>query len=129
GVDRFDENDMRLLEVLGGYAASALENARLYETLRREAEHTKAWLAFSDELSSAGSLEAMMDATVATVADLLEIDQCSLWLEDHLVGDFVCAAWYGYLSESTGARIVETRVTAEAAEEFIRSRKTPFLMT
>jgi hypothetical protein len=45
------------------------------------------------------------------------------------VGDFVCAASHGYVKESTGAVIAETRVTAEAAEEFIRSRKTPFLMT
>jgi diguanylate cyclase (GGDEF)-like protein len=129
GVDRFDENDVRLLEVLAGYAASALENARLYESLQREALHTKAWLEFSDELSSAGSLEAMMEATVGTVARLLEIDQCSLWLEDHAVGDFVCGASHGYLEEKTGAVIAETRIDAEAAEEFIRSRKTPFLMT
>ncbi len=128
GVDKFDENDVRLLEVLAGYAASALENARLYESLQREAQHTKAWLEFSDELSSAGSFEAMIQATVETVARLLEIDQCSLWLEDHVVGDFVCAASHGYLAEATGAVIADTRITAEAADEFIRSRKTPFLM-
>ena len=129
GVDRFDENDLRLLEVLGGYAASALENARLYESLRREAEHTKAWLEFSDALSSAGSLEAMIQASVDTASRLLEIEQCSLWLEDDTVGDFVCAASHGYVEEATGGIIVETRITAAAAEEFIRSRKTPFLMT
>ena len=129
GVGRFDENDVRLLEVLAGYAASALENARLYESLHREAEHTKAWLEFSDELSSAGSLEAIMDAAVSTIARLLEADQCSLWLEDATEGDFECAASYGYLEEATGAEIAHTRVTAEAAEEFIRSRKMPFLMT
>jgi len=120
---------VRLLEVLAGYAASALENARLYESLQREALHTKAWLEFADELSSAGSLEAMTDATVGTVARLLEIEQCSLWLEDHAVGDFVCAASSGYLEEATGAVIADTRISAHAAEEFIRSRKTPFLMT
>jgi diguanylate cyclase (GGDEF)-like protein len=129
GVDRFDENDLRLLEVLAGYAASALENARLYESLQREAEHTKAWLEFADELSSAGSLEAMMEASVDTVARLLGIEQVSLWLEDHSGGDFVCAASSGYAEEETGAIIARTRITARAAEEFIRSRKTPFLMT
>ena len=129
GVDRFDENDLRLLEVLAGYAAVALENARLYESLQREAEHTKAWLEFSDELSAAGSLEAMMDAAVATIPRLLGAEQCSLWLEDTTEGNFECVASYGYREEPTGSRIAETRVTAEAAEEFIRSRKTPFLMT
>ena len=129
GVDRFDENDVRLLEVLAGYAASALENARLYESLQREAEHTKAWLEFSDELSSAGTVDAMMDAAVETVARLLGADQCSLWLEDEAEGDFVCAASHGYLDDETGAEIAAMRITADAAEEFIRSRKTPFLMT
>ena len=129
GVGRFDENDVRLLEVLAGYAASALENARLYESLRREAEHTKAWLEFSDELSSAGTLEAMMNATVATVARLLEVGQCSLWLEDEADGDFECAASHGYVGEPTGAAIAASVIRGGAAEEFIRSRKTPFLMT
>ena len=38
GVGQFDENDLRLLEVLAGYAAVSLENARLYESLRLEAD-------------------------------------------------------------------------------------------
>ncbi len=129
GVDRFDDNDVRLLEVLAGYAAVALENARLYESLRREAEHTKAWLDFSDEVSSAGSLEAMMDTVASTVARLLEADQCSLWLEDDAVGDFVCVASSGYLEEAVAAEVARTRIPRQAADEFIRSRKTPFTMT
>jgi diguanylate cyclase (GGDEF)-like protein len=128
GVGRFDENDVRLLEVLAGYASSALENARLYETLQREAEHTKAWLEFADELSSAGSLEAMMGRSVVTVTRLLEADQCSLWLED-ADGDFLCTAAHGYDLDPTSARIAATRITRKAGEEFVRSRKTPFLMT
>ena len=129
GLDRFDENDVRLLEVLAGYAAVALENAHLYESLRREAEHAKAWLEFADEVSAAGSVEGMIDTVVVTVARLLEAEQCSLWLEDEAIGDFVCAASYGYLEELTGSKIASTRVTREAAEEFIRTAKTPFLMT
>jgi GAF domain-containing protein len=41
----------------------------------------------------------------------------------------VCAASHGYLEEETGAEIAAMRITDEAADEFIRSRKTPFLMT
>ncbi|HEX3454874.1 MAG TPA: diguanylate cyclase [Gaiellaceae bacterium] len=129
GVDRFDENDVRLLEVLAGYAAVALENARLYESLRREAEHAKAWLEFADEVSAAGSVERMGETVVETVARLLEVEQCSLWLEDPALGGYVCAASHGYLDDATGAIIAETHITEEAAEQFIQSRKTPFLMT
>jgi len=129
GADQFDDSDLRLLEVVAGYAAVTLENAHLYETLRREAEHAKAWLEFSDSVSGAGSPEAMMDEVVRTVARLLDVEQCSLWLEDPAVGDFVCAASFGYLSDQASAEIARTRVDAEAGDEYVRSRKTPFVMT
>ena len=44
---------MRLLEVLAGQASVALENARLYEQQRHEAESAKALLAFADVVSRA----------------------------------------------------------------------------
>ena len=37
GENQFDEDDVRLLEVLAGHASVALENARLYDAERREA--------------------------------------------------------------------------------------------
>ena len=41
GLDQFDADDQRLLEVLAGHASVALVNARLYERERREAERAK----------------------------------------------------------------------------------------
>src|SRR5919197_319612 len=64
GVDQFDESDLRVLEVLAGHASVALENARLYERLRREAEHAKAWLEFADAMSGAAWPEAIGEETV-----------------------------------------------------------------
>src|SRR5581483_10971902 len=46
GLNQFDEDDVRLLEVLAGHAAVAVENARLYESARREAESATALLEF-----------------------------------------------------------------------------------
>ena len=66
GVGQFDEDDLRLLEVLAGHASVALENARLYESLRREADNAKAWLEFADAVSEARSIEAIGDETVRT---------------------------------------------------------------
>ena len=56
GLDQFDADDLRLLEVMAGHASVALENARLYEAQRREAESAKALLAFSRELAEASSI-------------------------------------------------------------------------
>ena len=53
GLDQFDADDLRLLEVMAGHASVALENARLYEAQRREAESAKALLALSRDLAEA----------------------------------------------------------------------------
>ena len=52
GLDQFDADDLRLLEVLAGHASVALVNAQLYEGQRREAESAKALLELARELSS-----------------------------------------------------------------------------
>src|SRR6266566_2383947 len=79
GVDQFDEDDVRLLEVLAGHASVALENARLYESQRREADHLKSLLEFTGAISEAGSPEEIGRETVRAAARLLGKD-CALWL-------------------------------------------------
>jgi diguanylate cyclase (GGDEF)-like protein len=119
GVGQFDESDLRLLEVLASYAAVSLENARLYETLRLEADHAKAWLDFADAISDAESPEQIADATVRATGSLLECQVASLWLEDGPDGDFVCVAFTGREDDPLEAAIRDARVPRLAAEAFI----------
>ncbi len=121
GLDQFDENDLRLLEVLAGHASVALENARLYEAVRREAENAKAWLEFADAISEARSVEATAEEAVRSISRLLEVDQCSLWLEDAHAGNYRCVASVG----PSGHADAEPPVQSDAIE----SRKAPFLIT
>ena len=88
GVNQFDEDDIRLLEVLSGQASVALENARLYEQQRREAEGAKALLAFTADLQNAQSFEDIYRLTVDTAAALFDTAQASLWLGDDCVAAF-----------------------------------------
>jgi GAF domain-containing protein len=85
GTDQFDEDDVRLLEVLAGQASVALENARLYEQQRREAEGAKALLAFAGGLSHAQSFDEICTLTVDEGAALFGTGQASLWLADECV--------------------------------------------
>ncbi len=85
GLDQFDDDDIRLLEVLAGHASVALENAHLYEHQRREAEGAKALLAFTAELRQASSVDEIFALTVATAAALFATDRVSLWLGDTCV--------------------------------------------
>ena len=63
GLGQFDEDDLRLLEVLAGHAAVALENARLYEAQRREAESAKALLEFGRDLAAPRGSSACSSAS------------------------------------------------------------------
>ena len=128
GVNQFDENDVRLLEVLAGYASVALENARLYERMRREAENAKAWLEFADAMSAADSLDAIGEEAVERVARLLEADQCSLWLQARRERDFFCFASHGYLGDPVVEPLTRARVSDEAAQEFFESSTKPFVL-
>jgi diguanylate cyclase (GGDEF)-like protein len=128
GIGQFDEADLRLLEVLGGHASVALENARLYASLRREAENAKAWLEFADAVSGARSVEEIGQETVGTVARLMEVDQVSMWIEDTHAANFRCLAASGYADDPESASILSRRAGRAAAVSLIDGRKTPFLL-
>ena len=87
GLSQFDEDDLRLLEVLAGHAAVALENARLYEAQRREAESAKALLEFGRDLAAAEGLERVLERVIEGAATLTGGASASLWLEDARVGE------------------------------------------
>ncbi|HEX4527672.1 MAG TPA: diguanylate cyclase [Gaiellaceae bacterium] len=102
GLNQFDEDDVRLLEVLAGQASVALENARLYEQQRREAEGAKALLAFADVVSRAHTVEEICEHTVATAVTLFETEGASLWLGND------CVASVGPpLSDGTSSALAE----------------------
>ncbi len=128
GVAQFDEDDLRLLEVLGGHASVALENARLYASLRGEAENAKAWLEFADAVSEAGSVDAIGVETVRTITRLMEVEQVSMWIEDAHVACYRCLAAVGYAEDPIAAPVLEWRAGRAAAAVLIDGRKTPFLV-
>jgi diguanylate cyclase (GGDEF)-like protein len=95
GVEQFDEDDLRLLEVLAGHASVALENARLFENERREAANANALLEFTREISNAGTFGDTAQRIVDLSARMLDAPQTSLWLQDSVGGDLVALAAHG----------------------------------
>jgi diguanylate cyclase (GGDEF)-like protein len=81
GLDQFDEDDLRLLEVLAGHASVALENARLYEAQRREAEGAKALLEFSRDLAEATGTREVAERGAIGAARILGSASTSVWLQ------------------------------------------------
>jgi diguanylate cyclase (GGDEF)-like protein len=81
GLDQFDADDLRLLEVMAGHASVALENARLYEAQRREADSAKALLALSRDLAEASGTPEVADRVALGAASILTSPNTSVWLQ------------------------------------------------
>jgi len=81
GLDQFDADDLRLLEVMAGHASVALENARLYEAQRREAESAKALLAFSRDLAEASGIAEVAERVTSGTVRILASPSTSVWLQ------------------------------------------------
>jgi diguanylate cyclase (GGDEF)-like protein len=129
GLAQFDDDDVRLLEVLGGQASVAFENGRLYEAQRKEAENARSILAFADTLSKAPSFHAIGNLTVEKTVELIGVEQVSLWLRDEKTGDFECAAHHGFVGDKNGLALITSKMTSENADRLIGSRKHPFVVT
>jgi diguanylate cyclase (GGDEF)-like protein len=95
GLDQFDADDLRLLEVLAGHAAVAVENARLYEAQRREAESANALLSFARDVAAAEGLAEVAERVVAGSSRILASPTTSLWLQDAETGDLTFLADHG----------------------------------
>ena len=81
GLDQFDADDLRLLEVMAGHASVALENARLYEAQRREAESATALLALSRDLAEASGSTEVAERVAAGASGILASPNTSVWLQ------------------------------------------------
>lgn len=127
GLNQFDEDDVRLLEVLAGHAAVALENASLYEAARREAERATALLEFSRQLSSADGMDAVVDRIVELSAHILGAPRASVWYQDTVGGEIRLRATHGY-SELERERLARMEFPHDLAEEHL-TNKEPFLVT
>jgi diguanylate cyclase (GGDEF)-like protein len=116
GLNQFDDDDLRLLEVLAGHTAAAVESARLYEAQRREAESAKALLEFGRELAATEGLEQVLERVVEGAKQLMGAPHASLWLQDSAGGDLIGRAASGY---EGSAPVVGRRFPADAVQKFV----------
>jgi diguanylate cyclase (GGDEF)-like protein len=125
GLDQFDADDLRLLEVLAGHASVAFVNAQLYEGQRREAESAKALLELARELSSVTELGQVADRIAAGARRILGAGHATVWLPS-ADGEITCA---GCASESPERRekLIGLKLDITAVDELM-SRTTPYMV-
>jgi diguanylate cyclase (GGDEF)-like protein len=124
GLNQFDADDLRLLEVLAGHTAAAVENARLYEVQRREAESAKALLEFGRDLAAAEGLEQVLERIVDGAQHLMDAPHASLWLQESPGGDLVGQASHG---DEQGVPVVGRRFPANDMKPFV-ARTGPYVI-
>jgi diguanylate cyclase (GGDEF)-like protein len=135
GIDQFDQDDVRLLEVLAGHASVALENARLYENQRKEAERASesaqiaaSLLAFSRELTAAEGVGEVAQQIVEASSRVLSAEQATLWLQDREGGELICHAVHGGSEEDRRRKLHGVRYPDEVTRTFL-SHSEPFQLS
>jgi diguanylate cyclase (GGDEF)-like protein len=129
GRDQFDEDDVRLMEVLAGQASVALENARLYETQRREAENARALLQFADHIRHSLSVREISNLAVDQISTILGVPLATMWLLDEADGKYRCVSHHGYVGDPQAQAFVRRVIEPDEAEGLLSRGHLPFVMT
>jgi len=103
----FDAEDMQLLEALSHQAASALENARIFEKVERAQREELLLLEVVSSIASEIFLEPLLQKIIDAATLLLEADRGSLFLYDPARGEL-------YSRVAGGATIKEIRFPSNA---------------
>jgi signal transduction histidine kinase/GAF domain-containing protein len=99
GIDQFEEDDIRLLEVLASHAAVAFENARLLQQEREAAETASALLGLSQALTGAHDTTTVLDRAVAALPLLIDTSVVAAYVHDREAGVFHAVAQRGIALE------------------------------
>jgi diguanylate cyclase (GGDEF)-like protein len=126
GLNQFDEDDVRLLEVLAGHAAVAVENASLYESARREADSATALLEVGRELATAANLDEIYGRIVRLTSDLVGSPHTSLWLADE-DGCLFARKLHG-LEENSAQRVLAMRFDVNDLQSTFGAGTEPFVL-
>ncbi|GIU99032.1 MAG: hypothetical protein KatS3mg014_0648 [Actinomycetota bacterium] len=125
GIDRFDEEDVRVVEVLAAHAAVAFENARLLAKEREAAETASALLGLSQALTGAHDLETVLARVTEAVPEIVPTSFVGTYLRDAADGSFRLVRQRGAPRE----RVSRSReIPAHVAAAFLRSTSEPFVL-
>lgn len=128
GIDKFDDDDMRLLEVLASHAAVAFENARLFQMEREAAETSSALLGLSQALTGVHDTATVFERVVAAVPSIVQASVAAAYVQEPETGTFRLAAQRGADPERP-AIAEQTFVDAGTVAEFLRSQEQPFVLS
>jgi signal transduction histidine kinase len=125
GIDQFEDDDVRLLEVLAAHAAVAFENARLLQQEREAAETASALLGLSQALTGAHDTTTVLDRAVAALPLMIDASVVAAYVHDREAGVFHAVAQRGIALERAG---LVPDVPSEVATPLLASLTEPFVI-
>jgi signal transduction histidine kinase/putative methionine-R-sulfoxide reductase with GAF domain len=124
GIDQFEEDDVRLLEVLSSHAAVAFENARLLQQEREAAETASALLGLSQALTGAHDTTTVLDRAIAALTLMIDAPVVVAYVHDREAGVFRAVAHRGVDPE----RAAVPEVPSEVATPLFASLTEPYVI-
>lgn len=125
GIDQFEEDDVRLLEVLSSHAAVAFENARLLQQEREAAETASALLGLSQALTGAHDTTTVLDRAVAALPLMIDASVVAAYVHDREAKVFRAVAYRG-VDPELAASVPD--VPSEVATPLLASLTEPFVI-
>jgi PAS domain S-box-containing protein len=125
GVNQFDADDQRLLEVLASHGAVAYENAKLLGKEREAAATASALLGLSQALTGARDVSTVLERIAAAVPAILPCSLVATYHRDPETGDFQMLHQLGADPERAATM---RPVPAELAGSLIASLDEPFVL-
>jgi PAS domain S-box-containing protein len=126
GLDQFDEQDIRVVEVLASHATVAFENARLLQKEREAAQTASALLGLSQALTGAHDVATVLDRVATSTAEILPSSVVATYLRDAATGEFRLTGRRGATPIPPGAA---DPVGVDVAARFLLSTTEPFVLT
>ena len=128
GVDQFDEEDMRLLEVLAGHASVAFENARLFQLEREAAETSAALLGLSQALTRVHGMEDVLGTALETIPEIIPCSALAAYVRDPESGAFGLVRERGLDAVRIASSPTGGNVDAKTGARFLLSVHEPFVL-
>jgi diguanylate cyclase (GGDEF)-like protein len=127
GLDQFDQDDLRVLEVLASTAAIAIENARLFGQVRESAEISQALLELSTAVTNVSEDAEIFRQALTAVPALLGCSTVGIWVRDPETGDLRLAAHHGFDAQYHD-RVSTQAMNSETAVDYLLSIEEPFVL-
>jgi K+-sensing histidine kinase KdpD len=125
GIDQFDAEDLRLLEVLASHAAVAIENARLLDAERQAARTSDELLRFSKALTGLHTVEAVLSEAAAPIPAMISCAGVQVYSRDARSGAFRIVTVQG---QGASEHLEPMEVSADTASRLLLSLEEPFVL-